>query len=76
MVLPALPIPIFAPAEIDRAPLEAFNRETLFKALLDAFTVSVKEPAPLALARDILAPPTSAKLTAVPVTLVPPPLKD
>ena len=64
-----------APADIDKAPLEPFNKDTLFKALLEAFMVSVNEPAPEALASDMLFPPTSATDMAVPVIEVPPPLK-
>lgn len=38
--------------------------------------VRVNEPAPDALAREILLPPTNATLIAAPVTDVPPPLND
>jgi len=72
----ACPIPIPAPADTESAPLEALRRDTLFNALDEALKVSVSEPAPLALARDMLLPPTRASDTAVPVTEVPPPLKD
>ena len=75
-MLPACPVPIPAPADIDKAPDDPFSKETLFSALLDALIVSVREPAPEALAREMLFPPTIARLTAVPVTEVPPPLKD
>lgn len=63
------------PATMDNAPLDPFSKETLFSALLEALTVKVNDPAPLALAREMLFPPTRAKLTAVPVTDVPPPLR-
>lgn len=68
-------MPIPAPAESDKAPLEPFRRDTLFKALLEALSVRDREPAPLADAREMLSPPNNARLTAVPVTLVPPPDK-
>ncbi len=65
-----------APAETDIAPLEPFRSETLFNALDEALNVSVNDPAPDALANDMLLPPTNAILSAFPVTDVPPPLKD
>ena len=65
-----------APATIDNAPVDPFRAETLFSALLEALIVRVRDPAPEALANEMLFPPTTAKLTAVPVTLVPPPLND
>lgn len=65
-----------APATIDNAPVDPFRAETLFSALLEALIVRVRDPAPDALAREMLFPPTIARLTAVPVTLVPPPLRD
>src|SRR5215472_8263535 len=69
-------MPMFAPADIDNAPLEALSNDTLLRALEEALNVSVNDPAPLALARDMLFPPTNASETAVPVTDVPPPLRD
>ena len=68
--------PMLAPATKDKAPLDPFRAETLFSALLEALIVRVRDPAPDALAREMLFPPTIARLTAVPVTLVPPPLRD
>lgn len=75
IVLAAFPIPMPAPADTDIAPLEAFRRDTLFSALLEALKVRVSEPAPDALATEMLLPPTRSILIAVPVTEVPPPLK-
>lgn len=69
-------MPMFAPAETDRAPLDPFSNDTLFRALDDALMVRVSDPTPEALAREMLFPPTRANETAVPVTLVPPPLND
>jgi hypothetical protein len=70
-----LPIPMPAPADTDKAPLEPFSKETLFRALLEALMVRDSDPAPEALAKETLFPPNKARLTAVPVTDVPPPLR-
>ena len=75
-MLPACPIPIPAPADTDNAPLDPFRSDTLLRALDEALMVSVNDPAPDALAREMLFPPTMASETAVPVTDVPPPLRD
>jgi hypothetical protein len=72
----ACPMPIPAPAETDKAPLDALRRETLLSALLEALIVRVKDATPLALASEILFPPTKASEIAPPVTEVPPPLID
>ncbi len=76
MVELACPIPIPAPAETDNAPLDPFNEETLFVAFDEPLKVRLNEPAPEALARDMLLPPNNATLIAVPVIDVPPPLND
>ena len=72
----AWPIPMPAPADTDNAPLEALRSETLFSALDEALKVRLNDPAPDALASEILSPPKRATLSAAPVTEVPPPLKD
>jgi len=66
-VLAAWPMPMFAPAEIDIAPVEPFKLDTTLEPEME----TVIAPAAVAVCKLMFAPATRAKEIADPVMLVP-----